>query len=129
MKRMNHSFSLAQTYLLATGVAAAGSMLMLCLISLFLAAADISSGAVPTLSLVSIVTGAFLGGFFAARRVEERGLLTGLIVGAALLVLFLAIGLFVGPVTPALLTKGIAILLGASLGGVFGVNRRRRIRH
>ena len=45
MKRMNRSFPYAQTLLISTGVSVGGSMLMLCLISLFLSAADIPSGA------------------------------------------------------------------------------------
>ena len=129
MKRMNRSFPYAQTLLISTGVSVGGSMLMLCLISLFFSAADIPSGAIPTLSLLAVAAGTFCGGFLAARRTGERGLLNGVLTGAATLLLFLAVGLFAAPVTAAIFSKSAAILVGAALGGVFGVNKRKRIRH
>lgn len=128
MKQAYSFHSLAQTYLLPIGVSIASSMLMLCLASLLFVIADIQFNALPTVSLFALVLGAFLGGFQAAKNAGERGLVTGLIVGAAVFLFYLLIGLFVEPVSATLFSKGTAILFGAALGGVLGVNKRQRIR-
>jgi len=91
------------------------------LLLLFLAAVGISGGLLSAglrdqLAVVACVLGGFLGGLFAVRRCQARGLFVGLAVGAVFFLLQLTLGLLLYD-TLSLENGGIGCLCGDLCGG------------
>ncbi len=112
-------------------ITAAAGMLLLSIAAF----AVCRSGSLPRGSLALITTliacgAVFLGGFFPALSLREKGLLLGLGAGA----LFLAVAglvtvlFFGGQLTPASGGKAAAVLLSGAIGGILGANRKRRVK-
>lgn len=72
--------------------------------------------------------GAFVGGYFSARVKKNNGLLMGAVCALVLFVLLLLIGsLFAGDMFGVVsLLRMSAMLISGAIGGVLGVNKRRR---
>ena len=85
---------------------------------------------VTPVSILSVVLGAFFAGFACAKMIRERGFLWGLLCGGILCVILLAANVIVcadgfGVIW---LIKVACILLASTIGGMLGVNSRRKIR-
>ncbi len=105
-----------------------------CFLSLLAMAAllltqDTPQTGVTPLALVALVTGAFVGGLFAARFAGQNGWLMGLMTGGALFLLLMLAGGF------ALLKDAqashtwvkLAVMLGSSaVGGIVGINLKKK---
>lgn len=91
---------------------------------------DIPHSAVVPLSIMSIVTGCLLAGFMSARMIKSGGMLCGLLCGTVIFLFVLGAELLVigGEVGLLALYKYIAYIASAMIGGILGVNQRRRIR-
>lgn len=93
------------------------------------------TGALPRGSLLLLTTiltalASFAGGLFLSLLFKEKGLLLGLLCGAVLslgiaLVSVLAYG---NDFTAASVAKLLAILTAGAIGGILGVNRRKKIK-
>lgn len=111
----------------------AGVGVLVCTVILLIMAAVMTAVIVPAavvtpLALAAAALGAFAGGLVAARLSRERGLLYGAGSGLLLFLLVTAAGFALLPETRgALLPLKAALLIGGgALGGVLGVNLRRR---
>ena len=82
--------------MMGTMGALAVSLLLLCAFSIVMALRDIPSVAILALAYVSVVGGAFTGGFVSARLIRSRGLLIGAVTGVAFLLLLYLAGLITG---------------------------------
>lgn len=87
-----------------------------------------SSRAVVPFALASVTLGALFGGLVVARITRARGLLYGAGCGALLFLLLTAIGFaFFPEASPTLLPlKAVLTVVAGALGGVWGVNIKRR---
>ena len=85
---------------------------------------------VTPVSILSVVLGAFFAGFACAKMIREKGFLWGLLCGGILCVILLTANLFVCSDGFGLiwLIKAASILLASTIGGMMGVNTRRRSR-
>ena len=103
-------------------------LLLVC--SLILATQDIPQAAVTPLALVAAAAGALCGGFVAARIANENGWLLGAICGCLLYVLIALAGLIFlqGVQGEAVLLKLAVLVACGAVGGILGVNLRRRHR-
>lgn len=108
---------------------------LVCLVVLLITAAVMTAVVLPMsvvtpLTLAAAALGAFVGGLSAARLSRERGLLYGALSGLLLFLLMVTAGLIVVPdVHGALLPlKAALTIAGGALGGIIGVNLRRRRR-
>lgn len=104
-----------------------------CVVILLVMAAMMASGVFPSravtlLALVAGGVGALIGGFVTARLSRERGLLYGAGSGLLLFLLTLAAGLFLSPEGEMglWLVKLAIMVIGGALGGLIGVNIKRR---
>ena len=105
-------------------------MILLALMALAMSLGDIPQGMVSMLASVAFWVGGFAGGFFCACFSKERGLVLGFCCGAVLSVVCLLASLAVeGPgFGAAAAARFVAMLFACALGGVLGVNRRKKIR-
>ncbi len=104
-----------------------------CFAMLLLMAAIVASGTVPVsgiswLSMIAATIGAVVAGIASARLSGERGLLYGAASGLLLLVLTTAVGWLLVPDGSGSLLwlRALLMLGGGALGGVLGVNMKRR---
>ncbi len=105
-----------------------------CFLSLLAMAAllltqDVPQTGITPLSLVALVTGAFIGGLFAARTAGQNGWLIGLCAGGALFLLLMIAGGFalLSDVQAAHTWVKLAVMLGsAAVGGIVGINLKKK---
>lgn len=102
--------------------------LLLAVMAAIVASQDIPKAAITPMAIVAAAAGAFFGGFAAARIAKEKGLLIG---GACGLLLFILVALagfaFLKEIRGAYILVKLAVMLVlAALGGVIGVNLRKR---
>lgn len=115
------------------GVGVAGGVLA-CMLSLLAMAGllltqDLPQTGVTPLALVSLVTGAFVGGLLAARTAGQNGWLMGLATGGILFLLLIIAGGFalLSNMQAAHTWVKLAVMLGASaVGGIVGINLRKK---
>lgn len=104
--------------------------LVLLLLSVLLTVRNIPQAAIDPMAIFAMSAGGFLAGFCCARIVRENGLALGAVCGLALTAVMLLASLAIpdnGFGIPALL-KIAFIMLSSMLGGVLGVNAKRRRR-
>ena len=91
---------------------------------------DIPQSAVSLIATLIFVLGGFVAGYVSAAFAREKGMLLGLCCGACLFVILSLASLAVdgGGFGMVALTKLAAVLLAAALGGIIGVNRRKKFR-
>jgi len=79
----------------------------------------------PVLGTVSIAAGSFAAAFYAAKKIGEKGFLSGIIVGAITFLIVTVISLIFdsGSVTVNTLFHFIIIMLSSIIGGIIGVNK------
>ena len=102
--------------------------LLLAVMAAIVASQDIPKAAITPMAIVAAAAGALFGGFAAARIAREKGLLIG---GACGLLLFILVALagfaFLKEIRGAYILVKLAVMLVLSaLGGVIGVNLRKR---
>ena len=132
MKTQYENGSLAHRILrsvaIGTAVGAVVSVITLLIMAAVMAAGVFPSRAVTPLAIGAAVLGALIGGLVAARLSGGKGLLYGAGVGLMLFLLTAAAGfsLFEDAGGNGMLLKAALMLVGGSLGGIVGVNWRRR---
>ena len=116
------------TYGIVSGVAAC--LLLLIFMSVVLELQDVPESAVTLMATLTFVFGGMIAGLISSGMSREKGLLMGLVCGICLFgILSLAsLALCGGDFGIAALTKLVAVLLAGSIGGVVGVNKRKKCR-
>ncbi|HBT64787.1 MAG TPA: TIGR04086 family membrane protein [Ruminococcaceae bacterium] len=101
---------------------------VLLLFALLMAARDIPQSAVTPMAVAAAAMGAFIGGFISARIAGSRGLFYGAACGALMYLLILVAGISLLQSISGwyAVAKLLVIMVSAAIGGVYGVNRRRR---
>ena len=104
------------------------TFLMLMLLAVLLTVKDFPASAAVAFSSIAAGIGAFFSGFLAARIVGRKGLMIGGLTGILLYLIVTLISLAVSAADFTLLSlvKLAIILLAAVIGGVCGVNTRKR---
>ena len=110
------------------GILSIFAILLLC--AWVMSMVDLPHSAVAPLSILSIVAGCLLAGFLSARILKAGGMLCGLLCGTVIFLFVLGAELLVmgGEVGLLALYKYISCIASGMIGGILGVNQRRRIR-
>ncbi len=83
--------------------------------------------AIAPFAIASICIGGFVGGYITARINKNMGMAVGAICGLAVFLIFLGTGAIFGSKLGIVsLIRGIAAVIAGALGGVLGVNKRKR---
>ena len=108
-------------------------VVLVCVVVLLILAAIMTTGVIPTSAVTPIALavaafGVFAGGFAAARLSNERGLLYGAGVGLLFYLLVTVVGIAASQELRGtmMLLKAALIIGGGALGGVLGVNFKKR---
>lgn len=103
-------------------------LVALLLFALLMATCDIPQAAVTPMALIAAAVGAFFGGFVCARAAGSRGLIYGSACGGLMYLLILAAGFSILSDVHGwyALIKLLVVVIAAAIGGVYGVNFRRR---
>ncbi|MBQ5840407.1 MAG: TIGR04086 family membrane protein [Clostridia bacterium] len=102
--------------------------LLLLLMAAVIQRVDVPLGAALPLAVGAAAVGAFAGGLTAALISRQRGLLLGAVSGLVLFLLVLLAGLarYAAVDGSTALLKAVVLMVAGAVGGVLGVNRRRR---
>ena len=121
-------FSRALAVSVAAGVIV--TFLILSAFAALMSVRDLPHSAVVPMSIFGVAAGTILAGYCCASILRERGLLWGLSCGAVifLLALFCELMLLGQPVGVLALYKFIIYAASGMIGGVLGVNKKRRVR-
>lgn len=111
---------------LVAGLLGCAGLLVLC--AAIMAMQDIPQMAVTPLAVVAAAVGSVIGGFTCARITRSRGLLGGAACGVLLYFLIMIMGFSVLQDIRGwyALIKLLVMVIGGAVGGVLGVNKRRR---
>lgn len=99
--------------------------LFILLFSVFMYLSQMGYEYATVFATVSLAAGTFISAFYAAKKIGEKGFLTGIIVGGITFLLVTVVSLIVdnGSVTSNTLFHFIIIMLSSLIGGIIGVNR------
>ncbi|MCI8649203.1 MAG: TIGR04086 family membrane protein [Anaerotruncus sp.] len=116
------------TYGIAAG--AAVCVLLLLLMAAVMNFRDLPQAVIALFATVSFVGAGFTAGFVCAICSRERGLLLGLCCGSCMFILLAFFSLAFSEPTLGIgaASKLAAVLFAAALGGVIGVNKRKKFR-
>ena len=91
---------------------------------------DIPQTIVAVFSVVAVALGSLIGAFVAAKMMKQNGMLIGICCGLILYGIIILANLSIGSVSmgmPALLKLAL-IAIASAIGGVMGVNSKKKIR-
>ncbi len=117
--------------LLSTGVMAGMTAAALAITALVCAkTGKLPRGAIGVLATAAGCLSAFLGGFTASVITKEKGALFGALSGLIMagVIALVSCVVFQNSVTPAGAARIAAVLLGGVIGGILGVNRKKRVK-
>lgn len=128
------TLSSAKRYLrpIAYGILAGAISCMLFLLALaaFMGMRDVPQSLVSLFSILAFVLGGFISGFVSASLAREKGLLLGLVCALGLFIILLLVNLMFdgGGIGMQAVVKLIAVMLAAAIGGILGVNRKKKFK-
>lgn len=101
-------------------------ILLIFVFAFFITKIDVTDKIVKVLSSIALCTGAYVGGFFAAKKRRKNGLLMGLLCGLFMFFVIFVIGaVFIRTISgfsPSL--KLVLTLVFGAVGGIVGVNSK-----
>ena len=132
--RRSGDMPLYKRYAVALAVGGGGGLAALlfamCLFALAMSAGKLPGSAALLFSGAALVIGAFAAGFLTARLLRKKGLLAGAVSGVWMFMLCCVVGAIAGAEFSggAILFRMIIAVAAAAIGGVVGVNIKRRVR-
>ncbi len=110
------------------GIVVIFCVLLLC--AAVMSAVDVPHSAVVPMSVLAVVTGCLVSGFLCAQIHKSTGLVFGLLCGTVIFLLAFAAELLVvgNEVGVLALYKYVIYAASGMIGGVLGVNKRRKVR-
>lgn len=122
------NYMLIKNLLISLVVSIAVVFVVLALSSIILLKTNMNDALVNVLNLISFSIGAFTGGLTISKLFKEKGLVYGLINGLVLFSISFIISLIINFSAPSLfsLIKLIAISISSLIGGVIGVNTKKK---
>lgn len=115
------------SYGAAAGMAAC--VLLLLALAAIMSMQDVPQLAVDMLAMLIFLVGGFVSGLVCSGFTREKGLLLGVCCGAVMFLILTAATFILGQpgFGMAAVTKLAAVLCAAAIGGIIGVNRRKKV--
>lgn len=132
---MNYSNAGISKYVKAILIGAGVGTLVCAILLLIITFVLTSTKSLPdsilsTVALVIGVFGAFTGGYVSVRIAKCRGMLLGAVCGILMFLIVFLVGISnsTDAVGIAAAIKGVAMTCASSIGGIFAVNKKQKIR-
>lgn len=124
--KKNISVSKPRVFGVGILISAVISIIFLFLFAFILTIGNFSEDMALPLSSVSLGIGSFIGARYAAKKINEKGYLCGLIIGFSVFIINLIISLIFNSdnITLFSFIRLVIILLMAMLGGILGINSK-----
>lgn len=123
-----NSFKSSRLYCTASSSFVGIVVILICLIifSLFMTKFDAPEPMVSVMSSLALCVGAYVGGYIAAKRKRQNGMIIGILTGIFIycIIFFAGVIFAKNSISFSFLTKLIMTLICAAIGGVFGVNSK-----
>lgn len=123
-----NSFKSSRLYCTASSSFVGIVVILICLLifSLFMTKFDAPEPMVSVMSSLALCVGAYVGGYIAAKRKRQNGMIIGILTGIFIycIIFFAGVIFAKNSITFSFLTKLIMTLICAAIGGVFGVNSK-----
>ncbi len=115
-------------YIISVIVGAAATFILMLIFSAIMVGADLPDSFATPFASLSTAVGGLVSGFTASKILKSGGLLNGAVTGGVLFFIILIISLFTdkGGLTLNTLFNFVIIMLSALIGGVWGVNRKKK---
>ena len=127
MNKQQATVPILRPLLVGVCVGVVSCTLLLLGVAALLCQVDVSPAIIAPVAVIAATIGALLGGWAAARIAGRRGWLMGCLCGGLLFLILWLWGLSRGGVEGGYaVIKLAALTLGGAIGGVLGVNRKRR---
>ncbi len=117
---------------LISGIVGTGTVFLLMLLFAFITVktGNMDTGLFMPVNIVSLCTGAFIGGLICAKIMKEKGFIWGMVTASAIfLITSAAVIAFGGEATLQLILKLAAMLPAGAIGGILGVSKRKKRRY
>lgn len=113
---------------IGAGIGILSIIIILTLLAFFMTVRDVPHIMVEPLAATAAAAGGMIGGLTASRLLGEKGLVTGLLAGVAIFIPIVVFSFLAGcfKVGASISLKLATILLAAAVGGVMGVNTRKK---
>lgn len=100
------------------------------LISIIMYYADIDSSMASPLASIGLILGCFVGGFYTSKKHEKKGLIIGFTTSAIFFIILSIASLSISTDNFGLLSliHSLVMLLSGGIGGILGVNNKRKIK-
>ncbi len=123
-----NSFKSSRLYCTASSSFVGIVVILICLLifSLFMTKFDAPEPMVSVMSSLALCVGAYVGGYIAAKRKRQNGIIIGILTGIFIycIIFFAGVIFAKNSISFSFLTKLIMTLICAAIGGVFGVNSK-----
>ncbi len=123
-----NSFKSSRLYCTASSSFVGIVVILICLFifSLFMTKFDAPEPMVSVMSSLALCVGAYVGGYIAAKRKRQNGMIIGILTGIFIycIIFFAGVIFAKNSISFSFLTKLIMTLICAAIGGVFGVNSK-----
>lgn len=122
------SINQARNILIAMIVFSIVTSLLLLLMASVVTVQNIPHNLFPFMSIIVVTLSSFLSSLMLAKLTKEKGLFNGLILGVVLAITIYIVGLILNGIDVGMVMyiKTVAIILASCLGGVLGVNLKRK---
>jgi putative membrane protein (TIGR04086 family) len=120
--------SLLRSVAIYGGIGIFISFILTLLFAYLLSAKDMSSNMPDIFSIISLALGGFTGGFFISKKIKKRGAILGLFAGLFIFIITIIAGLFFNTFSFSIfgLIKNIILLIASVVGGIMGVNIKKK---
>ncbi len=123
-----NSFKSSRLYCTASSSFVGIVVILICLLifSLFMTKFDAPEPMVSVMSSLALCVGSYVGGYIAAKRKRQNGMIIGILTGIFIycIIFFAGVIFAKNSITFSFLSKLIMTLICAAIGGVFGVNSK-----
>lgn len=114
---------------ISAGIAIAVVFGLIALFAILMTKVDLPSIALTVISIFLTAFAGFVGGYLSSRMYQRKGIVMGVVSGIliCLVILFVALCAY-GDFQASVFSKLPVVLAASTIGGVFGVNRKRKYR-
>lgn len=103
-------------------------IVFLLVFSFFMTKFDAPAVVISVMSSLALCIGAYTGGYIAARRRKQNGLIMGILAGISVYCIIFLLGLILAKTSMSMgfFSKLIMTLICGAIGGIIGVNSKRK---